>query len=114
MITIKKFKVEEPVEEFNTFDISFKKLQKKIDLASRRLKAISHPSRLKIVSLLINTEYTVQSLSLKTGIPQSTLSQHLSVLRERDIVEYRKDGQYSHYSLSDKNIYDLYLTAMQF
>ena len=114
MISSKKYKTGEAIEEFNPFNISIIQLQKKIDQASRRLKAISHPNRLKIVSLLIDTEYTVQSLSIKTGIPQSTVSQHLSVLREREIVEYRKDGQYSHYSLSDKNIYELYLTAMQF
>ena len=85
----------------------------KINKVSRRLKALSHPDRLKIVSLLINAEYTVQSLSKKIGIPQSTLSQHLTVLRDRDLVDYRKDGQYSHYRLRNNNVSELYMTAMQ-
>jgi len=103
----------ETTKEFVTYNKSVPQLQYKINKVSRRLKALSHPDRLKIVSLLINAEYTVQSLSKKIGIPQSTLSQHLTVLRDRDLVDYRKDGQYSHYRLRNNNVSELYMTAMQ-
>ena len=103
----------ETTKEFATYKQSDPQLQHKINKVSRRLKALSHPDRLKIVSLLINTEYTVQSLSKKLGIPQSTLSQHLTVLRDRDLVDYRKDGQYSLYRLRNNNVSELYMTAMQ-
>ncbi len=100
----------ETTKEFVTYNKSVPKLQHKFNQVSRRLKALSHPDRLKIVSLLINAEYTVQSLSKKIGIPQSTLSQHLTVLRDRDLVDYRKDG---HYRLQNNNVSELYMTAMQ-
>ena len=97
----------EPIKE------SVLQLQHKIHQVSRNLKALSHPDRLKIVSLLINAEYTVQSLSKKIGLPQSTVSQHLSILRGSGLVDYRKDGPFSHYSLSNSYVSQLYLTAMQ-
>ena len=103
----------ETSKEFETFRKSVPQFHNKINHVSRRLKALSHPDRLRIVSLLLNTEYTVQSLSKKIGIPQSTLSQHLTVLRDRDLVDYRKDGQYSHYRLRNNNVSELYMTAMQ-
>ena len=70
----------ETSEEFEIFKKSVPRLQHKIHQVSRNLKALSHPDRLKIVSLLINAEYTVQSLSKKIGLPQSTVTQHLSFL----------------------------------
>lgn len=103
----------ETTKEFATYKKSVPQLQHKINKVSRRLKALSHPDRLKIVSLLINAEYTVQSLSKKIGLPQSTLSQHLSILRGSGLVDYRKDGPFSHYSLSNSYVSQLYLTAMQ-
>ena len=103
----------ETSEEFEIFKKSVPRLQHKIHQVSRNLKALSHPDRLKIVSLLINAEYTVQSLSKKIGLPQSTVSQHLSILRGSGLVDYRKDGPFSHYSLSNSYVSQLYLTAMQ-
>ena len=103
----------ETSKEFETFRKSVPQFHNKINHVSRRLKALSHPDRLKIVSLLIKTEYTVQSLSKKIGLPQSTLSQHLSILRGSGLVDYRKDGPFSHYSLSNSYVSQLYLTAMQ-
>ena len=59
----------ETTKEFVTYNKSVPQLQHKINKVSRRLKALSHPDRLKIVSLLINAEYTVQSLSKKNWNP---------------------------------------------
>jgi hypothetical protein len=59
----------ETTKEFATYKKSVPQLQHKINQVSRRLKALSHPDRLKIVSLLINAEYTVQSLSKKNWNP---------------------------------------------
>jgi len=67
-------------------------------------KTLANPKRLIIITALEKKEMTVGELSeiLKTSL--STTSQHLKVLRDRDIVNLKKDGQKSYYYLTDKNL----------
>ena len=59
---------------------------------SELLKAMAHPVRLKIVEGLIHNECNVNKIVDKLKLPQSTVSQHLSILRNRGIVQVRKEG----------------------
>jgi len=76
-----------------------------IDLASRSLKAMAHPLRLKILCLLGgNPEVSVQDIVEHVGTSQSNISQHLSILRDKGILASRKDANKVYYRISDQKI----------
>ena len=59
--------------------------------ASRALKAIAHPLRLKMLCILGGAqEVSVQDLVKEVGTSQSNISQHLSILRDKDILASRR------------------------
>jgi len=67
---------------------------------SRYFKAFGDPSRLRIVNLLANKEMTVNDIAKAVDLAQPTVSRHLAVLREANIVIDRRDGQNIYYSLN--------------
>jgi DNA-binding transcriptional ArsR family regulator len=72
-----------------------------IERASRSLKAISHPLRLKILCTVADTEISVQDIVNLVGTSQSNISQHLAILREKGILASRKDANRVYYRVSD-------------
>lgn len=65
------------------------------------LKALAHPARLCIVSRLMDTECSnVSHMMTCVGLPQSTVSQHLAVLRSAGVLEAERDGVSVRYRLS--------------
>ncbi len=75
---------------------------------SQILKALGHPVRLKIVEgLIYNNECNVKKMVRALGLPQSTVSQHLGILKSAGIVRIRKEGVKCCYRLSDKKIESL-------
>jgi len=70
------------------------------------LKAIAHPIRLKIIELLIIGFPTegcrVSSLQNKLDLPQSTVSQHLQILKSKGIIDGSKTGLEVCYKVVDK------------
>lgn len=72
-----------------------------IDRASRSLKAISHPLRLKILCVLGNNEVNVQDIVEHVGTSQSNISQHLAILRDKGILTSRKDANRVFYKVGD-------------
>jgi DNA-binding transcriptional ArsR family regulator len=72
-----------------------------IDQASRALKAMSHPLRLKILCVLGDKEVSVQDIVEMVGTTQSNISQHLAILREKDVLRTRKDANRVYYRVSD-------------
>lgn len=79
----------------------FVQQDRNIDRAVRSLKVIAHPARLRILCVLGAGEHTVQEIEKYVGVSQSTLSQHLSLLKDRGVLVSRREGNYSHYSISD-------------
>ncbi|WP_028577347.1 ArsR/SmtB family transcription factor [Desulfomicrobium escambiense] len=65
------------------------------------LKALSDPTRLRIVSLLRHGELCVCDLMEALGIPQSTISRHLATLKNAGWVKARRSGKWMHYVLLD-------------
>lgn len=55
-------------------------------------KALAHPSRLMIVERLQREELCVNDLTEAVGADQSTVSRHLSILKDVGIVSHRKEG----------------------
>ena len=81
-----------------------------IERASRALKAISHPLRLKILCTLGENEVSVQEIVDQVGTSQSNISQHLAILRDKGILESRKDANRVFYRVADARL--LQLVAM--
>ena len=76
----------------------------KYEKASEMLKAIAHPTRLKIIAGLIKNECNVAQIQKKLGIPQSTISQHLRVLRNYGIISARQEGAKRCYKVIDNRV----------
>jgi ArsR family transcriptional regulator len=71
---------------------------------SERLKALAHPARLKMVTGLLKDECNVAQIQKALGLPQSTISQHLRVLKNADIIKGRKEGTKTCYRVIDEQV----------
>lgn len=78
-----------------------------IDRASRSLKAMSHPLRLKILCTLGDQEVSVQDIVERVGTSQSNISQHLAILRDKGILSSRKDANRVFYKVVDSRTLQL-------
>ena len=78
-----------------------------IDRASRSLKAMSHPLRLKILCTLGEQEVSVQDIVERVGTSQSNISQHLAILRDKGILSSRKDANRVFYKVVDSRTLQL-------
>ena len=87
-------------EEFDS-ELSLLEGDEDIDRASRSLKAMSHPLRLKILCTLGDEEVSVQDIVDQVGTSQSNISQHLAILRDKGILTSRKDANRVFYRVSD-------------
>lgn len=71
----------------------------KADFVAQQLKVLSNPDRLKILCVLKDGEIAVQQIEALTQILQPTLSQQLTVLRQADLVQTRREGKQIFYSI---------------
>lgn len=78
-----------------------------INRAARCLKAMSHPLRLKILCVLGTDKICVQDLVEKVGTSQSNISQHLAILREKDILNSEKEANRVYYYIDDERMLQL-------
>ncbi|MCR4431322.1 MAG: metalloregulator ArsR/SmtB family transcription factor [Tepidanaerobacteraceae bacterium] len=68
------------------------------------LKVIGHPARLCILCKLMNKDCNVTTMQNCLDLPQSTVSQHLAVLKARGIIEGKRKGVEVIYSLVDEDV----------
>ncbi len=90
--------------------ISFTELMEKqehIETAARALKAISHPLRLKILCVVGDEEICVQDIVEAVGTSQSNISQHLAILRDKAVLQTRKDANRVFYRIADQRTLQL-------
>lgn len=78
-----------------------------IERASRSLKAMSHPLRLKILCILGEREVSVQDIVGNVGTSQSNISQHLAILRDKGVLASRKDANRVYYRVGDSRTLQL-------
>ena len=64
------------------------------------LKVLGHPVRLKIVAGLCTKECNVKHIWECLGLPQATVSQHLALLKNKGIIEGKREGVEVHYSVT--------------
>ncbi len=55
-------------------------------------KALSHPTRIRIINYLSDGEKCVKDIWQELKVPQPTVSQHINILKEAGIISYRKEG----------------------
>ena len=65
------------------------------------MKALSDPNRVKIVKMLQRKLMCVCEMQEALEISQSSVSKHLKILEEAGIVDYKKDGLWVNYHLTD-------------
>lgn len=73
-----------------------------IEQAARSLKAMAHSLRLKILCALGSGELSVQEIVERVGTSQSNISQHLGILRAKDILVTRKHANRVYYRVGDQ------------
>lgn len=76
-------------------------------------KALAHPMRIRILEVLCDGEKSVNELQTILGSEGSAVSQQLSVLRAKNLVNTVKEGTTVVYSLRDPSIKDLLSVARQ-
>src|SRR3972149_11331016 len=74
------------------------------DLQAEISKTLANPLRLAILHLLKDGEKTVNELTKTIGVSQSNVSQHLALMRQRQIVKTRKTGSTAYYRVSSPKI----------
>jgi ArsR family transcriptional regulator len=67
-------------------------------------KALAHPLRMEVIHILKEREYCFADILEITGGLKSNLSQHLKVMTKIGILNVRRDGQCSHFSLSSNKV----------
>lgn len=65
------------------------------------LKALAHPTRIRILELLDQEGRCVTNIGEKLDLKQSNISQHLGILRTRGILSLRREGGLSIYCIND-------------
>ncbi len=65
-------------------------------------QALAHPTRIAILEILRDGELSAGAIQERLGVEQANVSQHLSILRSRQIVSSRKEGNQVFYSLRHK------------
>ncbi len=71
-------------------------------------RALSDPSRVRIIAALLRGETNVSSLAEIVGISESAVSHQMRTLRQMRIVRARKQGREVYYSLDDAHVTDLF------
>ena len=98
---------EDTIEEVKKNIINNDDLEK----VSRIFKAISDPTRIKILYALKSHELCVCDISVILDMTQSAISHQLKVLKDVDLVRTRKDGKTRFYKLADEHVHILFSQA---
>jgi DNA-binding transcriptional ArsR family regulator len=70
-------------------------------------KAIADPTRRKILSLLRKRDLTAGEIASHFDMQKPSVSHHLKILKQADLVQDRRDGQHIYYSLNTTVFQDL-------
>ncbi len=68
------------------------------------LKAIAHPVRLRIIELLEGSEKCVGDIVEGVGGKQSIISQQLNMMKDKGVLDCRRDGTKVYYRIANKNV----------
>jgi ArsR family transcriptional regulator, lead/cadmium/zinc/bismuth-responsive transcriptional repressor len=75
--------------------------------------ALSDPTRLRIISLLLDSELNVGELASQLEMTESAVSHQLRGLRQLRLVRSRKEGRQVFYALDDDHVAKLYRLGLE-
>jgi DNA-binding transcriptional ArsR family regulator len=78
-----------------------------VALIAERFRALSEPTRIKLLDHLRAGEATVLDLTDAIGTTQQNVSKHLGVLHGAGIVARRRQGNFVYYSILDASVFEL-------
>ena len=77
------------------------------DFKAGLFQALAHPTRVAIVEILRDGEFSAGAILEHLGLEQANVSQHLAVLRTKGLVSSRKDGNQVFYSLKNQMLVEV-------
>jgi DNA-binding transcriptional ArsR family regulator len=112
------YAVEEHCGEMDLVEARMQALRTEMVAAERArelsdlFKALSDPTRLRLISLLVRQEFCVGDLAAALEVSQSVVSHQLRDMRQMGWVRNRRDGRHVFYALDDEHVRDLYNQAL--
>lgn len=82
--------------------------EKEIQLLSNTFKSLADPTRLKIIYILSMLPLCVCDIANILGMTQSAISHQLRILRDMNLVKFKKEGKLVIYSLDDDHVLELF------
>jgi len=76
----------------------------KASKGARCLRVLGHPARLSVIAVLSEGARSVNDLAGLVGVSQSNLSQHLSLLKDRGIIESVREGHKIFYRIQNPRV----------
>ncbi|MFC0522171.1 ArsR/SmtB family transcription factor [Pontibacillus salicampi] len=73
-------------------------------IVTQTFKALSDPTRVRILHLLFQQELSVNSIAEQLGLRQSTVSHQLRFLKNVRLVHFRREGTSIFYSIEDEHV----------
>jgi ArsR family transcriptional regulator len=80
---------------------------------AQTFQALADPSRVRLISALLQTDLCVCDLAAVLGMTQSAVSHQLRSLRDLHLVKVRKEGRVAIYSLDDDHIRELFSRGLE-
>lgn len=85
-----------------------------VKLMFNTFKALSDPTRMKILELLKKENMTAGEIADHFNMTKPSISHHLSILTQANLIYAEKKGQYIHYSLNTTMIQEIMYWALKF
>ncbi|MBM7554314.1 DNA-binding transcriptional ArsR family regulator [Thalassobacillus pellis] len=82
-------------------------------LVSQTFKALSDPTRIRILNLLFEREYSVNQIAEQLHLRQSTVSHQLRFLKNLRLVKFRREGTTIYYSHDDEHVLNVLHETIQ-
>jgi rhodanese-related sulfurtransferase/DNA-binding transcriptional ArsR family regulator len=72
---------------------------------ARITKSLGNPHRLEIIELLAQGDFSVEQIAEQTNLPIANASQHLQVLKQAQLVDINRQGNFIYYQLANSNVF---------
>ncbi|MFC7322102.1 MULTISPECIES: ArsR/SmtB family transcription factor [Halobacillus] len=82
-------------------------------VVTQTFKALSDPTRVRILNLLFEKEYSVNDIAENLKMRQSTVSHQLRFLKNLRLVKYRREGTTMYYSHDDEHVINVLQQMIQ-
>ena len=81
----------------------------KLEMAASKLRAIAHPMRIAVIGLLqANPKLSVTEIYSSLEIEQAAASHHLNILKNKGVLNSKRDGKNTYYFLKHDNLSNIF------